>query len=100
MTVSRDMANQVAVDMPPASLGELFNEQYSNMVRLAHALTGSNGVAEDVVQDVFARMQAKFDRAEHPVAYLRTSVINACRSYHRKRFRERERLDELTPVGA
>ena len=58
MTVSRDMANQVAVDMPPASLGELFNEQYSNMVRLAHALTGSNGVAEDVVDRKSTRLNS------------------------------------------
>ncbi len=99
MALSRNMTEQVAVDIPPASLGELFTEQYSSMVRLAHALTGSNGVAEDVVQDAFARMQAKFDRAENPVAYLRVSVVNACRSYHRKRYRERERAHRLTPAG-
>lgn len=83
---------RVRVDMRPATLGDLFREQYASMVRLAHALTGSNLVAEDLVQDAFARMQARFDRTENPAAYLRTSVVNACRSYHRSNKREQDRL--------
>ncbi len=85
----------VETEVRPATLGDLFREQYASMVRLAHALTGSNPAAEDLVQDAFARMQARFDQTENPAAYLRTSVVNACRSYHRSRRREQERLHRL-----
>jgi RNA polymerase sigma factor (sigma-70 family) len=53
------------------------------MMRLAYLLTGSNEVAEDVVQDVFLRAGSHLP-LEHPASYLRTSVVNACRSHHRR----------------
>ncbi len=83
---------RIETDVRPATLGDLFREQYASMVRLAHALTGSNLVAEDLVQDAFARMQSRFDQAENPTAYVRMSVVNACRSYHRSHKREQDRL--------
>jgi RNA polymerase sigma-70 factor (sigma-E family) len=75
----------------PADLADLFSEQYAPMVRLAFLMTGSNEVAEDVVQDAFSRLHVKWDRTENPGGYLRVSVLNGCRSWHRKRARERDR---------
>ncbi len=82
-----------------ASLAALYRREYAPMVRLAHLITGSNEVAEDVVQDAFVRMHRNWDRADQPGAYLRTIVVNGCRSWHRRRRLERERLPRPTPAG-
>ena len=90
----------------PATLEQLFVERYAAMVRLAHLLTGSNALAEDLVQDAFARLQPKWARIDDPVPYLRTAVVNACRSWQRSRGREQRRLravssvDEAIELGA
>jgi RNA polymerase sigma-70 factor (sigma-E family) len=60
------------------------------LVRLAVLMTGDQPTAEDVVQDAFLglyrRWQALHD-ADKALGYLRTSVLNGCRSAHRVRFR-------------
>ena len=60
-------------DGMPATLEQLFVERYAAMVRLAHLLTGSNAVAEDLVQDAFARLQQAWGRVDDPVPYLRAT---------------------------
>jgi RNA polymerase sigma factor (sigma-70 family) len=55
------------------------------MVRLAHLLTGSAAVAEDVVQDAFVRIHALLPTLDRPGAYLRRTVVNLCRSHQRRR---------------
>ena len=77
------------------SLGDLFERAYAPMVRLAYLLTGSNEAAEDLVQDCFARLHDKWEKVEQPGAYLRASVANACRSWHRRRHREERRLQSV-----
>ena len=81
------------------SLAALYRQEYAPMVRLAHLITGSNEVAEDVVQDAFVRMYRNWERADQPGAYLRTIVVNGCRSWHRRRRMERERLPQPGPAG-
>jgi RNA polymerase sigma-70 factor (sigma-E family) len=75
------------------SFADLYRDQYGPMVRLAHLLTMSNSVAEELVQDAFVRVHRKWDQIDVPRAYLRTAVMNACRSHHRRRVREKARLD-------
>ena len=70
------------------SLDELFRTHADSLVRIAFLLTGNEGVAEDLVQDVFARLARRPRRIEHPDAYLRHSVVNAARSWHRRRVLE------------
>ena len=55
------------------------------MLRLAYLLTGSVESAEDAVQDAFLGMHGLVATVENPGAYLRTSVVNRCRSHHRRR---------------
>ncbi len=69
-------------------LEELFRASWTDLVRLATFLTGSVPTAEDLVQDTFARFGARADHLEDPTRYLRTSVVNACRSHHRRRLVE------------
>ena len=91
------MAEPVATgDDRPDTLEELFDRSYAPMVRLAHVLTGSNETAEDLVQDCFARLHGRWEHLDEPGAYLRVSVVNACRSWHRSRTREERRLRVVT----
>jgi RNA polymerase sigma-70 factor (sigma-E family) len=98
--------DEPGVGVTAASLEQLFVDRYAAMVRLAHVLTGSNAVAEDLVQDSFARLQRAWGRVDEPAPYLRTSVVNACRSWHRSRRREDRRLravaaaEQHVPLGA
>ena len=78
-------------------VAELYRREYAPMVRLAHLITGSNEVAEDIVQESFVKMYRKWDRAEQPGAYLRMIVVNGCRTWHRRRRLERERMPRPVP---
>jgi RNA polymerase sigma-70 factor (sigma-E family) len=82
-----------------AAVSALFQREYAALVRLAHLITGSNEAAEDVVQESFVKMYRNWDRADQPGAYLRTIVVNGCRSWHRRRRLERERLPRPVAEG-
>jgi RNA polymerase sigma factor (sigma-70 family) len=71
--------------MDEAALDDLFREHVDALVRLGFLLIGSETVAEDLVQDVFARLARRAHLVEHPEAYLRRSVVNAARSWQRRR---------------
>jgi RNA polymerase sigma factor (sigma-70 family) len=83
-----------AVDQHQA-VGDLYVAAYDRMVRLAYLLTGSRAVAEDLVHDSFLRVQSRWDDIREPPAYLRTTVVNACRAHHRRARRERAHFPDL-----
>ena len=100
------METEAVVEVPEPLAGlrettdgvaELYRREYAPMVRLAHLITGSNEVAEDIVQESFVKMYRSWDRAVQPGAYLRTVVVNGCHSWHRRRRLERERLPRPVP---
>ena len=66
-------------------LEELFNVEYSGMVRLAYTLVGSNAEAEDLVQDSFVEVSRRLAEIDKPGAYLRSAVVSRCRSALRRR---------------
>lgn len=61
----------------------IYRGHHPAMMRLAFLLTGSNEAAEDLVHDVFVRAGSHMP-LDHPASYLRTAVVNACRSHHRR----------------
>ena len=65
----------------------LFRERHAELVRLAALVVGDRPTAEDVVQDVFARLCARnlLPGREHSLAYVRAAVLNGCRSVLRRR---------------
>jgi len=66
----------------------LFASQYRPLVRLAALLVHDDGVAEELVQDVFVALHQRWARLRDPdkaVAYLRQSVVNRARSALRHR---------------
>ena len=72
------------------SFVDLYETEFVAMVRLAIALTGSEAAAEDLVHDAFIRVHKHWKHVEHPRAYLRAAVVNACRSAGRRAARERD----------
>jgi RNA polymerase sigma-70 factor (sigma-E family) len=78
-------------DAEPGSsdFDDLFARRYDPMVRLATLLVGNPAVAEELVQDAFVRVHRKWDGVDHPAAYLRTAVVNACRNNRRRARLER-----------
>ncbi len=69
----------------PMSFDELYRGRYRSMVRLAYVLVDTSEDAEQVVQDAFIGLYKRFDRVDHPEAYLRTSVVNGARKMLRRR---------------
>jgi RNA polymerase sigma-70 factor (sigma-E family) len=82
-----------ATGMTPASraaaagVAVLFREHHADLVRLAVLLVGDRPTAEDVVQDVFARLclRDRLPAGDGSVAYARAAVLNGCRSALRRR---------------
>ena len=69
-------------------MSALFVRRHAELVRLALLLVGDQPTAEDVVQDVFARLHAR--GAQQPygddvLPYVRAAVLNGCRSQLRRR---------------
>ncbi len=59
-------------------------------MKLAVLMTGDQPTAEDVVQDAFLGLYRRWqalDDAGKALGYLRSSVVNGCRSVHRVRYR-------------
>lgn len=92
MTTLVDIPRQQAADASAspadALLRVLYDDHWSAMVRLATLLLGSSDQAEEIVQDAYVGIYRRLDRfaeASDAAAYLRSSVVNGCRSAHRHR---------------
>ncbi len=76
-------------------LAALFREHYLRLVRLAVQLVDDQASAEDVVQDVFARLQQgqqNLLEVADPRRYLTSAVVNQARSSLRRRQLVRTRI--------
>ena len=82
-------------------VARLFDEHYRGLCRLAGLLLGDSAAAEEVVQEAFLRTFSSWWRVRHPERaqwYLRTSVVNLCRSKLRRRSTE-ERGNRISWVA-
>jgi RNA polymerase sigma-70 factor (sigma-E family) len=69
------------------SVSELFRDHHLELVRLAVVMLGDLATAEDVVQDCYERLHRRWHAIREPsraLAYARSSVLNGCRSVHRR----------------
>jgi RNA polymerase sigma factor (sigma-70 family) len=73
------------------TMGEAYRRLQPAMVRLAHLLTGSVEVAEDVVHDAFLACGERWDSIEVPDAYVHRAVTNRAWSALRRGGRERDK---------
>jgi RNA polymerase sigma-70 factor (sigma-E family) len=82
------------------SFESLYLTYASSAKRLAYLLTGSEPVAEDVVQEAFLRMFRRFGDLRDPdsfASYLRRTVVNLCIDVGRKQQRERRWRGAMAP---
>ncbi len=59
-----------------------------SLLRFAFVLTGNHHLAEDIVQEVLARMHARWrrlDRTDSPDAYVRRAIVREFLSWRRSR---------------
>jgi RNA polymerase sigma-70 factor (sigma-E family) len=86
------------------ALATLHRDHYASMVRLAVVVLGDLGLAEQVVQDAFVKLQVRWGGIrdiEAAPAYLRSAVLNGARSQLRRhkvrdRFARRRTVDPAT----
>ena len=85
MTVRRETETAVpATASEPRSFESAFAEYRMPMVRLADVITGSNEVAEEIVQEAFVRLHRRWADVQNPPGFLRTIVTNLCRTEVRR----------------
>ena len=87
------------------ALGELYVRHASEGIRLAYLLTGDRALAEDLVQEAFARFVGRLHYLRRPEAfgsYLRTTIVNLSHSHFRHAKVERAYAERLarTPQPA
>ena len=75
-------------DSAEAAVAALYQASAVGLIRLAYLMLGDRPSAEDVVQDAFFGLYRNWARlADHDraLAYVRSSVLNGCRSALRRR---------------
>jgi RNA polymerase sigma-70 factor (sigma-E family) len=87
-----------------AAVTALYREHALALTRLAYVMLGDRASAEDVVQDAFCGLYRNWGRLADPakaLPYLRTSVLNGCRSTGKRRtFRARRTVHEPAAASA
>jgi RNA polymerase sigma-70 factor (sigma-E family) len=79
-----------------SSLGRLYVRDAPEAIRLAFLLTGDRALAEDLVQEAFARLVGRLRHVRDPGAfgaYLRRTIVNLATSHFRRRGVERAYLE-------
>lgn len=59
----------------------VYRAEHARMVRLARMMVGSASVAEELTHDAFVRLHGAWDRVENPGGFLRTTLVNLCRTW-------------------
>src|SRR3954451_2509439 len=70
----------------------LFRRHYAELLRLAVVMLGSREPAEDAVQEAFVALHRNWRSLRDPeaaAAYLRSAVLNRCRSWVRRQVSQR-----------
>jgi RNA polymerase sigma-70 factor (sigma-E family) len=80
----------------------LYQAHGVGLIRLAVVVLGDRPAAEDVVQEAFCGLYRRWDHLDDPqnaLRYVRSSVLNGCRSVLRNQSRRRSRPGEPQPGG-
>jgi hypothetical protein len=101
-TRGKPATDSAAADSAAAAVAVLYQHHAVGLIRLAYLMLGDRGAAEDAVQDAFCGLYRHWDRLadrDRALAYVRTSVLNGCRSTLRRRTTGR-RLTAYQPPTA
>jgi RNA polymerase sigma-70 factor (sigma-E family) len=86
------MQRQAPGGAPADLVSDLYRMHAVGLIRVALLMVGDRATAEDVVQEAFSGLHRRQHHLRDPgraVPYLRTSVMNGCRSVLRSRRRAR-----------
>ena len=92
-----------APDDAQAAVSALYRAHAVGLIRLAYLMLGDRAAAEDAVQDAFCGLYRRWDRladASGALPYVRSSVLNGCRTALRRRARGRQLTDYQPPAGS
>jgi RNA polymerase sigma-70 factor (sigma-E family) len=73
-----------------AAVTALYRNHAVGLIRLAVVMLGDRAAAEDIVQDAFAGLYRRYGKLAEPdraLQYVRSAVLNGCRSELRARLR-------------
>lgn len=91
--VTRDVRPVEVSERPPTQwpdeLLAAYDARRLALVRLAYVMTGDSETAEDIVQEVFLATCRRWDGVRDVNPYLRAAVVNAARSWLRRKKLER-----------
>ncbi len=97
-----DVLAALAADRPPggaaAAVTDLYRAHALGLTRMAHVMLGDRQGAEDVVHDAFCGLYLRWAKLADPgkaLPYLRSCVLNGCRTEIRKS----RRRPALEPTG-
>jgi RNA polymerase sigma factor (sigma-70 family) len=79
-----------------SSIENLYQRDWSRLVRLAWLLTGSREIAEDIVHDAFLSLAGRPTPPKDASPYLRRIVVNGSHDHHRRAATERRHLQLVT----
>ena len=89
---------------PGGSFDDYVQARGQALLRFAYVLSGDTYLAEDLVQEVLARMHQRWDRVatmEHTEAYVRTAIVRQFVSWRRRKAANEAVLAEVPePAGA
>ncbi len=91
LTSTPDANSKDSAEPNRVTLRELFESEESGLLRFAFSLTGRRAVAEEIVQEVFLQLHAKWNEVNEPRPWLYRSVRN--RAFHYLRKSRRESID-------
>lgn len=97
---ARERNLQDAADAGIALAG-LYQLHALSLIRLAYLMLGDRPAAEDVVQEAFAGLYRRWSQLSDQakaLQYLRTSVLNGCRTAIRRRWPSLELIDLHPPA--
>lgn len=79
-------------------LDALYRAEADGMRRLAFLLVGDRTIAEEVVQEAFARLVPRRGEVDNLGGYLRTTVVNLARGHLRRRATEHDHQAEAPRI--
>ena len=87
-------------DSAEVAVSTLYQASAVSLIRLAWIMLGDRPSAEDVVQEAFCDLYRRWDRlaeADSALYYVRSSVLNGCRSLLRRRAVRRRSMEYGLP---
>lgn len=83
---------------PAEDFGEFVHGRGRALLRFAYVLSGDPHLAEDLVQEVLARLHRRWDKItamQHPEAYVRAAIVRQFLSWRRRRAAREAILSEV-----